>query len=116
MVINNDIEEITFFIKIAIKDNNISNFNNILLNNNISVLDINNDKFDILIYTIENETSFEFIKYIISLYKSLNYLIINDNNIYRSSLMASLSINSLSIIEILLNNGANINFIFVYIY
>ena len=110
MVLNKDIYEIIFLIKDAIEDNNLSNFNNILLNNNISILDINNNQFDILIYAIENEVSIEFIKYIISLYKSLNYFIITDNNEYKSPLLASLSINNLSIIELLINNGANTNF------
>jgi len=83
---------------------------NILLNNNISILDINNNQFDILIYAIENETSIKFIKYIISLYKSLNYFISIDNNEYKSPLLASFFINNLLIIELLLNNGSNINF------
>jgi len=108
MVLNNDIEELIILTKNAIKyNNNLSNFNDILLNNNISISNINNNQFDKLIYAIENETSIEFIKHIISLCKSLNYFITTDNNEYKSLLL--LSINNLLIIELLLNNDLTFN-------
>lgn len=107
---SNNIMKIQELIEIAIKNNNIEEFKSILINNNISINDINVENFDILIFAIKNETSFDFIKYIIPLYQSLNYYISVDKYRYTSPLFAAIDAKSISIISLLLKHGENINF------
>eukprot|EP00833_Pecoramyces_ruminatium_P005944 jgi/Orpsp1_1/1179976/evm.model.c7180000071665.1 len=56
------------------------------------------------------KTLFDFIKYIIPLYQSLNYYISVDKYRYTSPLFAAIDAKSISIISLLLKHGENINF------
>ena len=107
---SNKVKEIQQLIKVTIEDNNINEFKNILINNNKTIKSVNSENFDILIFAIENNASFEFIKYIVSLYQSLDYCILNENNKYISPLAAAINIKCFSVIQLLLKNGANINY------
>ena len=51
-----------------ISDEEITFFNTLLENRD----------FDIIIFAIENKTSIEFIRYVISIYKTLNYYILTE--------------------------------------
>ncbi|KAG4086603.1 hypothetical protein H8356DRAFT_1282090 [Neocallimastix lanati (nom. inval.)] len=109
--------------KDAILNNKLSEFQYILNENNNLILDVNNsDKsFDILIFAIKHNASYNFIEYIIQCYKDItnDYKVLNyyieeyiEENIfkYETPLHSSLERNNLSIIKLLLKNGADVNF------
>jgi len=108
--VSNNMIEIQQSIKVAIENNNIEEFKNILLKNDISIHDINFENFDVLIFAIENRTSIEFVKYVISLQQSLNYYTLTEKHEYITPLFAAIAIKSLSIVQLLLKKGADVNF------
>jgi len=86
-IINNDfihtlsnIEKIRQKIIKLIEQNNTSKLTTYFIKHNLDISFINHEKFDLLIYAIQNNTSIVMIKTIISLYKSLNYGFDNKNN------------------------------------
>jgi len=95
-----------------IKNNNIYEIKFLLIKYGLNV--INNKNFDILIYSLENNSSQEMIKFFISLYNSLNYTIFDvTKNKYISPLLSALfNNNNISIIQLLIENGADKNYIF----
>jgi len=70
-----------------IQKNDITNLKLLFMKYNMLISYINHDGFDLLIYTINNNTSIDMIKYIISLYKSLNYCINKNNTISLNSII-----------------------------
>jgi len=108
--INNlcNIETIRKFIIERIQDNDINELKNYINLNQLSLSNINNDYFDILIYAIKFNASIEIIKYIIPYYKTLNYTI----HKYESPLFCAIYNNKFSIAHLLLKKGADFNFIF----
>eukprot|EP00833_Pecoramyces_ruminatium_P011921 jgi/Orpsp1_1/1185953/evm.model.c7180000096210.1 len=109
-MISKNITEIQILLKRAIESNNLEKFKNILIDNNILISDINSESFDVLIFAIEKKTSFEFIKYIIPFYNSLNYYILTKDNEYISPLFAAVAERRSSIIQLLLKCGADIDY------
>jgi len=90
---------------------------------NIQLKEINRYDWDILIYAIDQDTSLEFIQYLIKMYEdsniSLNYYNETDNcyinkNIgisrFETPLFKAISKTNLEVAQILLDKGADINF------
>jgi len=94
-----------------IKSNNVIVLDRYLQLNNISIKEINNAEFDLLIYAIENDTSIEMLNFIMEKchYETLNYSI-NQNNKLKVPLFCAIGLNKFKIAKYLLDNGANINF------
>ncbi|ORX45986.1 ankyrin, partial [Piromyces finnis] len=94
-----------------LKNNDIINLKNYIINNNILLTMFNDEKFDILIYAIEKGVSIEVIKFIVHYYFSLNYYIYDlRERKYKSPLSCAISSNKFLIANLLLENGANINY------
>ncbi|ORX61211.1 ankyrin [Piromyces finnis] len=94
-----------------IRGNRVVELKNYINNNNISLSYFNDENFDLLIYAIENNSSIEMINYIILYYKSLNYTVFDDIvNKYKTPLLCAFLLSRFSIIKVLLQNGANINY------
>jgi len=85
---------------------NINELNDYLSKNEIQLSYFTTNDFDILIYSIKNDISFEMIKFIISQYKNLNYYI----NIYETPLFFAFSKNDYALIDFLIENGAEVNY------
>jgi len=103
-------------------------FENFMHENNISIDNLNTPNFDVLIYAIESGLSNDIIKYIINQYKlhhgSFNYGIKIDKRnsnkiaykksydplIYQTPLLTSIGNNNFEIADLLLENGAIINY------
>ncbi|KAG4102065.1 ankyrin repeat-containing domain protein [Neocallimastix lanati (nom. inval.)] len=106
-----NIEYLRSDIKNMIKTNKIDNLRNYIIKYDIQNNYINNENFDILIYAIENNSSFEMLKFIITFYNSLNYYIYdNENKIIKTPLLSTFSCNDDSIKKLLLDSGADINY------
>jgi len=92
--------------------NNISILEKIINENNLSLKELNNEGFDILIYIIEHEASYEIIEYILNKneYQSLNYHI-TENNQIKSPLFLVIGRNDFKIANLLIKYSANINYL-----
>eukprot|EP00833_Pecoramyces_ruminatium_P004371 jgi/Orpsp1_1/1178403/evm.model.c7180000065138.1 len=95
-----------------VNDNNIVELKNFLELNELSLSYYNSDDFDLLIYAIENNISFEMIKYIISQYATLNYSIYDKNDEFKSPLYSAIIDidNKMEIFQLLIKSGADINY------
>ncbi|KAG4099082.1 hypothetical protein H8356DRAFT_1390549 [Neocallimastix lanati (nom. inval.)] len=97
-----------------IRSNNIIKLKKFLNENNINIKKLSNVNFDILIKAIENNNSDLLVKFIIinGHYSNLNYTIYEKlENIYKSPLSVAIANNYFKIAEILIEFGADINFI-----
>ena len=101
-----NIEDKEMLIKDLIIKNNLTEFQNIIMNNYNIISQINNSEFDVLIFAIKNDASVEFINYIIKNYKSLNYFI----GKHKTPLYSALRKNNFAITQLLLNKGADVNY------
>ncbi|KAG4091715.1 ankyrin, partial [Neocallimastix lanati (nom. inval.)] len=108
-----------------IQSNNIKKLKSYISsnNNNNKIKDLKKNGLDILLYSIEcTNTSNEIIKYIISkkIFENLNYSVCTLNNGIKTPLFQAFVHNRLNIVEYLLNNNANINYLngglFDYLY
>eukprot|EP00833_Pecoramyces_ruminatium_P015127 jgi/Orpsp1_1/1189159/evm.model.d7180000069924.1 len=93
-------------IKEIIKKNDVKALEEYLYDYKITLKDINNGVFDILIYSIEQNSSVDIIKFIMNecQYKSYNF---STNN--RIPLFSAIALNSFVVADLLLENKANIN-------
>ncbi|ORX78787.1 hypothetical protein BCR32DRAFT_42607 [Anaeromyces robustus] len=102
-------------IKAIIKTNDVNYLKKYIENNDISLKELKNEDFDILICSIENEASINMIKFIINQYhyQTLNYfnnqknLLLDQGN---TPLFFTLAKNNFRVSNLLLENGANINY------
>jgi len=99
----------------------VTKFKSFISDNKIDLTKINSYKFDILIYAIENDASWEVKKYIVDQYqgeKALNYYIERNNRYedrsnkqYVTPLLAALEKNNLKLAELILSKpGTDINY------
>jgi len=97
-------------LKEIIRKNDIKVLENYLSDNNLSLKDMNNGAFDALIYSIEQNSSIDVIKYIMSKcqYKSYNFYITENNN-NKIPLFSAIAQNNFKVADLLLANKANIN-------
>jgi len=95
-----------------IKENKINKLEEFILVNSISLMDLNGHRFDVLIYSIECNASFEMIKFIIDHYTNslYDYYIIGENDLIKTPLTVSLINNRFDITDLLIKEGANINY------
>ncbi|ORX44720.1 hypothetical protein BCR36DRAFT_228163, partial [Piromyces finnis] len=105
------IEELREDIIDLINKNDINNFEKYIKNNYITLKDLNDKSFDILIYSIENNASYEMIKFIIDQcqYETLNYFIVKDG-IFKIPLFYAIIKNNFRVANLLLERKADINF------
>lgn len=113
MVINNNLlsdDKQRNYIIFLINNNNIIQLENYLELNNIKLNELNNNDFDILIYSIESNASFNILKYVYNKcqYKTLNYNILSKDFGRKSPLLSAISKNNFAFAEFLLKNGADI--------
>ncbi|ORX78100.1 hypothetical protein BCR32DRAFT_247430 [Anaeromyces robustus] len=112
-----------------IDSNNLYKLKNYIKEINISLKELNNNNFDLLIYAIEHFASIDIIDFIIKQcqYETLNYSIYDytDRKIYYNNgysqesyygifkvpLFSSISINNFKVANLLIKNCADINFI-----
>ena len=94
-----------------IKDNSVDELCHYLHINSINLSQLNNDKFDILIYSIENDASLAMVNCILEQchYRTLNYYILK-NYIYYSPLASALIKNRFDVANILLKKKADIHY------
>jgi len=100
----NSIEKIKVKIIEKVNENNIEELKNYIASNKILISYINTENFDILTYAIENNASIEMVEYLVSLYKSLDY-IVKDN----SPLKCAITKEDLPLVQLLVKNGADVN-------
>jgi len=93
-------------IKSLITKNSICELGNYIKFNSYTFKTVSGE--DLLIFSIKNNASFEFIKLIISHYENLNYFKYNSG--YETPLSMALSMNKFDISNILLKNGASMNY------
>jgi len=93
-----------------IKRNNVEEFERYIKENDIVLKDLNNEEFDILMYTIEKNVSLDIIKFIIdqNQYSTYNY-VINENNRQKVPLISAILNNNFEIADLLIQHKANIN-------
>jgi ankyrin repeat protein len=93
-----------------IKKNNVEEFERYVKERDIVLKNLNNQGFDILIYTIENNISVDIIKSIIEQkqYKTYNY-VINENSRQKVPLISAILNNNFEIADLLIKHNANIN-------
>lgn len=105
-------EELIEDILELLEQNDITKIENYSKEHNISLNELFKKDFDILIRSIEMNTSLEIINYIIiqSKYKTLNYHIIEDNKL-KTPLFLSLEKNNFEIAKVLLKHKADINYL-----
>jgi len=89
-----------------IKFGYIKELNEYIFENEIQLSYFTTNDFDLLIYSIKNDISFEMIKFIIYQYKNLNYYI----NMYETPLLWAFSKTDFALIDLLIENGADINY------
>lgn len=97
-----------------INTNNIINLRNFIEENNIKINTLNNKNFDVLIKSIENNASDLLIEFIIinGKYEDLNYTIFDKiDNKLKTPLSVAIEKNDFKIIELLIEYGANINYL-----
>jgi len=105
------IEEIKEDVIELLKINDIIKFEKYIKYNDIALKDLNDKDFDILIYSIENDASFEIIKFIISQcqYETLNYFVV-ENGIFKLPLFYAIIKNNFRVANLLIEKKADINF------
>jgi len=111
----NDIKKNRNYLKEMIKNNNLKDVEDYVKANDISVKELKNEDFDILICSIENDASSEMINYIINRfqYKTFNYFNNQKNLIIDKGdtpLFFTLAKNNFKLANVLLKNGADINY------
>jgi len=103
-------------IKNLIKNNDLNSLKYYIENNHLTMEDLSHrryyqdvkEDFDILLYSIIHSESIELIKYVIGLYKDLNYsFCYEQRSIY--PLYIAILYNKFNIADILIENGADIN-------
>ncbi|OUM59974.1 hypothetical protein PIROE2DRAFT_14350 [Piromyces sp. E2] len=94
-----------------IKENSVDELCHYLHLNSINLSQLNNEKFDILIYAIENDSSIAMLNCILEQchYKTLNYYILK-NYSYYSPLALALVKNRFDVANVLLKNKADIHY------
>jgi len=111
----NNIKEKRLYITEMIKQGNLKEFKEYIETKDISLKEIQNEDFDILITSIENNASNEIINYIIThfQYKTFNYYN-NQNNLVLDKgdtpLFFAINKNNFQLANLLLSNGADINY------
>eukprot|EP00833_Pecoramyces_ruminatium_P005197 jgi/Orpsp1_1/1179229/evm.model.c7180000068499.1 len=111
---NNDLykDSINKAKNLIINNNSIEEFENSINEINLDLEELNLDKnFDILTYAIENDSSNEFIEYLLQKvsYNTLNYSI-TENGIIKTPLISTLSKNNFKLADFFFKNGnLNIN-------
>jgi len=105
------IEEIREDIIELLQKNDVICFEKYVKNNDIALKKLNDKDFDILIYSIENDVSYEIIKFIIDQcqYETLNYFIVKDG-IFKIPLFYAIIKNNFRVADLLLERKADINF------
>ncbi|ORX48370.1 hypothetical protein BCR36DRAFT_354652, partial [Piromyces finnis] len=101
-----------------IKNKNVEELKKYIKNNYISInelsYDHNNDSFDLLIFSIQSNSSLKIIEYIISLYSNLNYKeqdkTFNYQFFWNVPLYTAIANNRFDISNLLLKYGADINY------
>ncbi|KAL6599387.1 hypothetical protein U3516DRAFT_845902 [Neocallimastix sp. 'constans'] len=97
-----------------IKKGNEIELDNYMKENGIILKEFNTGDFDLLIYAIENEVPLKMIQYIINhcQYENFNYSIYSSmiDNLSKSPLFLAITTNNFKIADLLLNNGADINY------
>ncbi|ORX79989.1 ankyrin [Anaeromyces robustus] len=95
-----------------IKNNNTIDLKKYLQLNNVILKDLNTNNFDVLINAIENNASVETIDYLLKIcqYETLNYSIIENNNVKKSPLFSAIGYNNFKVANFLLERKADINF------
>jgi len=97
----------------CINNNNLVQLKKYVDDDNYKLEELNKDSdFDLLIYSIENNTTVEIIDYIIKQckYESLNYTFFNQEYGRKSPLLSSLFNNNFDIANYLIKNGADTNY------
>ncbi|ORX76180.1 ankyrin [Anaeromyces robustus] len=119
---NNNLEEKINFLKNLIKKQNIIELDHYMNEIGIKFKDLNNENFDILIYSIENNVSEETLQYIIKEcpYDTLNYTINDNNNLmminhfgnynYKTPLLSAIMNENFKMATFLIKNKADINY------
>ncbi|ORY20069.1 hypothetical protein LY90DRAFT_161927 [Neocallimastix californiae] len=106
--------EINKRIREIFRDNDINEFRQFIRNNNLQIKDLNNENFDILVFSIENDASINIIEYIICKckYKTLNY-IVNEYPEYKrkTPLLSAIGRSNFKVANYLIEYGADINYI-----
>jgi len=94
-----------------IKNEQLLQLKEYILKNNIILPYFNNKTFDLLIYSIENDNSYNMVLFIMKHYSSLDYIIVdaNDTQKYKSPLYCAIANKKHEIVKLLLDNGANLN-------
>ncbi|OUM62847.1 hypothetical protein PIROE2DRAFT_10771 [Piromyces sp. E2] len=111
----NTIKSKRIYITELIQKGNIKDMKEYIEANAISQKEIQNEDFDILVICIENNASNEIINYIINhfQYKSFNYYNNQKNLVLDKGdtpLFFAIKINNFQLADLLLNNGADINY------
>jgi len=97
-------------IKEILKKNSVKSLEDCITDNNISLKELNDTTFNVLIYSIEQNTSVDVIKYIIDQcqFKAFNFYIIERNQ-NKIPLFCAIANNRFRIADVLLEYKANIN-------
>jgi hypothetical protein len=106
---NQTIEEKRDYVNNLIVNNNKKEIEDFLDKNGITLKDLINLK-DILIFSIENNASYEMVKYIVEQYDNLNYSIDFKLLDMKAPLFSAIASNKFRIADLLIQNGADINY------
>ncbi|ORX87452.1 ankyrin [Anaeromyces robustus] len=95
-----------------IKKNDLNEFKNYVKKNKFNLKKINNEQFDLLIYSIENNASFDIINFILNQfnYKNLNYYI-NDKNLKKNPILQAIQNNNFEIANLLQEHNTSMNYL-----
>jgi len=104
-------DSIRYMVLNKVIKNQVNKLDDYIKKRHMTLSYVNNDQFDLLIYSIENDGSMEMIKYIMNSYNTLDYFI-EDRNTFtnKSPLLSALIHNKYSVAKILLKGGADINY------
>jgi len=97
-----------------IKRNDLIEFKSYVKKNKFNLKEINNEQFDLLIYSIENNASSDIINFILNQinYKNLNFFI-NDKNVRKNPLFQAIQNNNFEIANLLQKYNAGMNYLFI---